>query len=480
LQARQDQNAYKQLQDAPRLKSILKGATEDVEQPSTIEDIKSADIPRTNPVNLIFVLAQFAPKISEIHFDVPRDFFDLVMKETLSSRSRATAFLWLMWWYLESNFSLDAALNNPYGPGRRSRNSDVSELPLMCPQFEFLTDEQAALENEDTAEEIEFGEQKQQDRLAILNGDMQPVYTGPKRSKKAYTQNPVFSVNNLSTDDAASPGRDMNSPVSGGSKNTHRNKPLRAAPRHEYNSDSDQTRQASPTTGPRINMLLNAEGGSSKHFGRGKYPRNKDSHASLRPKGGVDYAALNGDSHSGPTTKRSRPPTSHQIALDQFRKDKVNYILDRGLRDTRSQAARKRKRASTVTRATKRCKTLKSGYDSEEEAHMTAAGRIGAAKMGVSMGGFRQITAEANDYGEEMAAIAQGLRRLRRRLGRLEDGDAPPRIKSKTRGKRGAMPVLADDDIMDLDEREDDDDEDDGRYGIRAGAGDDEWSDMSD
>jgi Ino eighty subunit 1 len=200
----------------------------------------------------------------------------------------------------------------------------------------------------------------------------------------------------------------------------------------------------------------------------------------LRPKGGVDYAALNGDSHSGPTTKRSRPPTSHQIALDQFRKDKVNYILDRGLRDTRSQAARKRKRASTVTRATKRCKTLKSGYDSEEEAHMTAAGRIGAAKMGVSMGGFRQITAEANDYGEEMAAIAQGLRRLRRRLGRLEDGDAPPRIKSKTRGKRGAMPVLADDDIMDLDEREDDDDEDDGRYGIRAGAGDDEWSDMSD
>jgi hypothetical protein len=29
LQAHQDPNAYKQLQDAPRLKSILKGATED-------------------------------------------------------------------------------------------------------------------------------------------------------------------------------------------------------------------------------------------------------------------------------------------------------------------------------------------------------------------------------------------------------------------------------------------------------------------
>ena len=41
LQAHHDPNAYKQLQDAPRLKSILKGATEDVEQPNTIEDSAS-------------------------------------------------------------------------------------------------------------------------------------------------------------------------------------------------------------------------------------------------------------------------------------------------------------------------------------------------------------------------------------------------------------------------------------------------------
>src|ERR1700742_4671500 len=140
LQAGNDTNAYKQLQDAPRLKSILKGATEDVEQPGTIEDIKAASIPRTNPVNLIFVLAQQAPKISEVHFDVPRDFFDLVMKEQLSSRSRATAFLWLMWWYLESDFSSKDALENPYGPGRRSRDADDREMPIKTPQFEYLTD----------------------------------------------------------------------------------------------------------------------------------------------------------------------------------------------------------------------------------------------------------------------------------------------------------------------------------------------------
>jgi Ino eighty subunit 1 len=151
LQAHQDPNAYKQLQDAPRLKSILKGATEDTEQPSNLEDIKAAPIPRTNPVNLIFVLAQYAPRISEMHFDVPRDFFDLVMKSNLSSRSRATAFLWLMWWYLESDFSEQAALNNPYGPGRKSKPDDPDDLPVRCPQFEILTDDQEKAENVDTA-----------------------------------------------------------------------------------------------------------------------------------------------------------------------------------------------------------------------------------------------------------------------------------------------------------------------------------------
>jgi Ino eighty subunit 1 len=182
----QDVSSYKQLQDAPRLKSILKGATEDVEQPGTIDDIISAPIPRTNPVNLIFVLAQSAPRISEIHFDVPRDFFDLVMKETLSSASRAKAFLWLMWWYLESDFSLEDALKNPYGPGRYGKETpDEKDMPLRCPPFDTLTEEEAIKENVDTIEELEFGEQKRLEREAINNGQMPAVFSGPKRSKKS-------------------------------------------------------------------------------------------------------------------------------------------------------------------------------------------------------------------------------------------------------------------------------------------------------
>ena len=182
LQAHQDPNAYKQLQDAPRLKSILKGATEDIEQPSTIDDIKSAKIPRTNPVNLIFVLSQYAPKISELHFHPPRDFFDLVMRSALGSKSRANAFLWLMWWYLESNFSKEDALANPFGSGQDGEGT--GGIPLKVPQFEYLTEEQANLENVDTKSEIEFGEQKKQERIAILATDPPNMSTGPRKGPK--------------------------------------------------------------------------------------------------------------------------------------------------------------------------------------------------------------------------------------------------------------------------------------------------------
>lgn len=167
LQAHQDPNAYKQLQDAPRLKSILKGATEDDPQPGSMEEIKQAKVPRTNPVNLLFVMSQYAPKISEVHFTAPRDFFDLFMRSSLSSKSRAAAFLWLVWWYLESDFSYEDSQSNPFGPGQQPAEDDsgASGLPLKVPPFDTLTEEQAALENVDTEDEIHFGEVKRKERI---------------------------------------------------------------------------------------------------------------------------------------------------------------------------------------------------------------------------------------------------------------------------------------------------------------------------
>ena len=182
LQASRDANAYKQLQDAPRLKSILKGASEDASQPSTIDKIMERPIPRTNPVNLIFVLSQYAPKVSETHFDPPRDFFDLPMRATLSSKSRAKAFLWLIWHYLESDFSPAMALQNPFGAGRVGNEGTD---PFKVPSFEHLTEEQAEAENVDTEEEKAYGETKRLERIRILQEDetVGPPLKKAKRSK---------------------------------------------------------------------------------------------------------------------------------------------------------------------------------------------------------------------------------------------------------------------------------------------------------
>ena len=181
LQVNQDSNAYKQLQDAPRLKSILKGASEDLNQPGTIEKIKATPVPRTNPVHLIFVLSQYALKISEAHFVPPRDFFDLVMRSTLSSQSRARAFLWLIWWYLESDFTAEAALKNPFGPGHPGDGTDG--LPIKVPPFEHLTEAQADAENMDTESELEYGETKRLERRRILEDD-ETVGPPVKRQKR--------------------------------------------------------------------------------------------------------------------------------------------------------------------------------------------------------------------------------------------------------------------------------------------------------
>jgi len=164
LQAKQSSQAYKQLQDGPRLKSILKGAQEGKDEefvPATPDDILKAAKPRTNPVNLIFVLSQYAPKVSETHFPANQDFFDIFIRTTMSSRSRATAFLWLLWWYLESDFTPEAALSNPFGPGVPE---EEGASPLKVPTMEMLTEQEALAENIDTEDEVAFGEAKKVER----------------------------------------------------------------------------------------------------------------------------------------------------------------------------------------------------------------------------------------------------------------------------------------------------------------------------
>lgn len=171
----------------------------------------------------------------------------------------------------------------------------------------------------------------------------------------------------------------------------------------------------------------------------------------------VSLTASN-EAGGGLTTKRSRLPTGQQLAAEKARRDRVARTLAKGLASARAAArrkmgARERDAGGVLGRAARRCAEREKRsatataadacWDSEEEALTGQGGsRAGAAKMGLCMGGFRQAEGELPDYGEEAAAIALGLRRLKRRLEKdTEDGvlpTAPAKRKKSTAGSAAA------------------------------------------
>ncbi|KAG0645404.1 Ino eighty subunit 1 [Hyphodiscus hymeniophilus] len=396
LQAHQDPNSYKQLQDAPRLKSILKGASEDRPEPNSIEKIKSSRVPRTNPVNLIFVLAQFAPKITELHFPASRDFYDLIMRTNLSSKSRADAFLWLMWHYLESDFTEEGADENPFGKGvvyvDDLRNQGI-------PRLQPLTQDEEKLENVDSQEEIDYGQAKMRERKRIIEADQaafQAEHGPPKRGPKPKLH--------LPPDDGTPAGligrfkpknEDTASPAT-----------LMGRIRPKYESDMDSTRSTPPPrgTGPanmRIQSVLNT---GSK--GRGSLKHQI-----------VDGSSPIGEP-SGPQMRRARPLTAHQLAVERNRNQRVDYILSRGLQKERRKAHKVRKQEGAFLRAIKRMREVRDPFEDSESEESLAKNPRPFRERGFV--GLVQLETEQDDFGEEMSAYAAAFRRMGRRLDRWE------------------------------------------------------------
>ncbi|KAL9605085.1 MAG: hypothetical protein Q9219_000019 [cf. Caloplaca sp. 3 TL-2023] len=410
LQAHQDPTAYKQLQDAPRLKSILKGASEDANQPTTIEKVKRLPVPRTNPVNLIFVLSQYAPKISETHFFPPRDFFDLVMRGTLSSRSRAKAFLWLIWFYLESDFSERSAENNPFG---RGQSASPGEPPFKVPPFEHLPDGAADAENVDTQSEQEYGEMKRLERKRILEEDetvgppLKKTKRGPPDdqgfpplSEPDRSPSPIHRSYGIPRASAAEyPGTEMMmtgvmNDISPGIQDDH-GRPW--ADRHEsanlrlvLKARGDNTPTASPAVPPGL--------------GHPTFPSNANAYS----------------------YRRSRPQTSHQKAVDINRKMRVDHILHQQLiklhQDIRR---RKRQRGPPFGYTTmKRIWDLAEDYDSEDE-------RSGGP------GGLVPNPTEDEDYGEGALRHKKALERAIQKLGKAGNGNGFSRVIHRPGKRKG-------------------------------------------
>lgn len=386
LQAHQDPNSYKQLQDAPRLKSILKGASEDRPEPNSLEKIKEAQIPRTNPVNLIFVLAQFAPRVTELHFPQSRDFYDLIMRQTISSRSRATAFLWLMWFYLESDFTEEGADENPFGAGidygTGVRNQGV-------PRFVYLSETQAAQENVDTPEEIEYGHTKMKERRRIIEADQaafQAEYGPPKRGPK-----PKLNL----------PPEEGISPV-----------PL--LPRNrvvKYESDPDSTRSTPPRGGSNMRIQSVLNGSKSRGGAPLKHPLGEGS-PPVPPSGFNIMMASEGP------PRRARPLTAHQLAVEHNRNQRVNYILSKNLQKKHHHAKKIRRVEGALYRAERRISEMTDPFnDSEGEENLA---KLPGKFRERGFGGLVQLNSEEDDFGEELSAYAAAFRRMGRRLDRWD------------------------------------------------------------
>jgi Ino eighty subunit 1 len=403
LQAHQDASAYKQLQDAPRLKSILKGAAEDRPEPHDLGEFKNLKPPRSNPVNLIFLICSQATQVAELHFPSGGEFHDLIMKTNYTSKSRAKAFLWLMWQYLESDFTEEGCDENPFGAGV---DYGLGLANQGVPRMEEMTEEQEEAENIDSPEEIEFGRDKQSHRAKIIAADQ--AYVVDSQTKRG-------SRAKLLVEDSPSAAI----------------LPRIRPSKHE--SDLDSTRSTPP---PRALSRLGVNSTGRRGGAALKYQL-FDAPSPVGP-----------GSHppEGIVPRKPRPPTAHQLAVERNRSQRVEYILDRGLRRQHHVSRKMRRQEGVIIRTKRRLDAMADPFaDSDEEdirTHMTS--RTVFRDRG--FGGLCQLAYEEDNFGEEPASYAAAIRRANRRLRRW---DGRPELGVIQPNKRRAVVRISDDTLPD-------------------------------
>lgn len=136
--------------------------------------------------------------------------------------------------------------------------------------------------------------------------------------------------------------------------------------------------------------------------------------------------------------------------------ENVNYILDKGLRDAHVKAKRRRgKDTSSVARSWKRIRALPDLYDSEEDATVSGgpaqAEAMAAARALVMLSSLKPCPWEMSDWGEEAANLASGVRKMRRRTERWENGTQVVRRRDGPGGEDVPVPSRDyEDEMMDM------------------------------
>ncbi|PPQ70750.1 hypothetical protein CVT24_000861 [Panaeolus cyanescens] len=158
------------MQDAPRIKHILKTSLLESElsnPPATPAEIvsrcKVGQLPPTSVTNLVFVMAHHTGAIGQSHFNGVLDFLDIFLRGDVSSHSRAQAFLFLCFNYLEAPSSEDDYDEEP------TPNPFADPMKKTSPSFLFLTADEVDKENQDSPEDVANGEKLLAQRSKIVH-----------------------------------------------------------------------------------------------------------------------------------------------------------------------------------------------------------------------------------------------------------------------------------------------------------------------
>lgn len=157
-----------QLQDTPRLKSILKAVVDD-------DTLATKDLdelihsppetkPNTNIINIIFLLANYPYKIP--FFDgVGNCFMEFFLNANINPRNKAQRFLWLLYTYLETNFTEQELAHNPFCPALPRRI-------LINNSLQIGEDADSSPFDVDPEYEVEYANKMQQTRTKYLDQEL--------------------------------------------------------------------------------------------------------------------------------------------------------------------------------------------------------------------------------------------------------------------------------------------------------------------
>lgn len=161
-----DEYCQTTLQDAPRIKTMLKSCqlpSELNNQPQSLPDIANRSAlgfrPPTTVVNLIFELFGVEPYISMKYFPDGFVLHDLFSPTTIPTKLRAYAFLWLMHHFLE-----DPSAITDFQDNTKVEAFQLARLEDLKPHVTIGD----SPENVDTEEEIKWGKDMQAYRLEFL------------------------------------------------------------------------------------------------------------------------------------------------------------------------------------------------------------------------------------------------------------------------------------------------------------------------